>query len=448
MSGRTSSMILLASIYPIGSHLGGWRHPDAYPEPAMNMSAIKDIARIAERGRFHSLFMADGNAVRQMDKPALFENAAPADRPAAFEPFTLMGALSQVTEHIGLVVTATTTYDEPYLMARRFASLDHLSSGRAVWNVVTGAFPGDSLNFGSEDLPSREVRYSRSIEFLEVCKGLWDSWASDAFPQDKGSGRFLDSTKVHTLHHVGDHFRVKGPLNVARSPQGYPVILMAGQSEPGREMAAKHADAIFTVALSKQESIAIYQDIKARMSKYGREPHELKVIPMLRANVAKTHDEALELYRYLNTLIAPELGVQYLSAELKHDLSAYPIDGPLPDLSSEVHGVTSIRAGIYSYAKERSLSIRETYQRMLVAEEEPPFTGTGEEVADQMQDWYESGACDGFNLSAPVLPMGLDNFVDLVIPELQRRGIFHDEYEEGTVRQQWGLRIPVNSNFQ
>jgi FMN-dependent oxidoreductase (nitrilotriacetate monooxygenase family) len=332
-------------------------------------------------------------------------------------------------------------------MARKLASLDHLSGGRAVWNVVTGSYPGDSVNFGNDDLPDRASRYERSMEFLEVCKGLWDSWADDAFPQDKATGKFLDSTRVHTLDDRGKFFTVKGPLNVARSPQGYPVIFMAGQSDPGREMAAKHADCLFTVAATKEESIEVYDDVKSRMAKYGREPEELKIIPAVRANVAETHEAALALNRELNALIAPDLAVQYLSSEVKEDLSKYPIDGPLPDLSAEAHGVTSGRKSIYEYASARGMTIRQTAEHLLQSEPEPPFTGTADEVVDEMQDWFESGACDGFNVGGPTAPLGLTRFVDLAVPELQRRGLHHSEYSGGTLREQWGLKIPVNPNF-
>jgi FMN-dependent oxidoreductase (nitrilotriacetate monooxygenase family) len=382
-----------------------------------------------------------------MEKKALFENVAGSDRPASFEPFTLMAALSQVTEHIGLFVTATTTYDEPYLMARRFASLDHLSDGRAVWNVVTGSYSGDALNFGDDDLPDRHVRYERSIEFLDVCKGLWDSWADDAFPQDKASGKFLDSTRVHTLNHEGKHFNVKGPLNVARSPQGYPIICMAGQSDPGREMAAKHADCLLITASDMNESIEVYNDVKSRLAKYGRDPRDLKIVTGVKANVAETHQQAVDFYKELNKLIAPELAVQYLSSEVKEDLSGYPIDGPLPDLSSEVQGVTSIRKSIYEHAVAHNYTIRQTYEHLLASEDEPPFTGTAAEVVDELQEWFEAGACDGFMVSGPTVPYSLESFVTLAVPELQRRGLHRQEYEPGTLREQWGLPTPRNPYF-
>jgi FMN-dependent oxidoreductase (nitrilotriacetate monooxygenase family) len=440
----SGQMILVTGVYPVGSHLAGWRHPSAYPEIVMNLDAMIDLAQLAENGKFHALFLADGNAVRQMETPELFESPGPSDRPASFEPTTVMAAISQHTSRIGMFATSTTTYDEPYLVARRFSSLDHISKGRAIWNVVTGSFPGDSLNFGKDDLPDRQTRYAKSMEFLEVCKGLWDSWAPDAFPQDKQSGQFLDSTKVRNLNHSGEYFTVKGPLNLARSPQGYPVLFMAGQSEPGREMAAKHADCLFSVAATKEESVAVYNDIKSRMAKYGRHPDELKIIPGIRANVAETRDEALALYAELNALISPRLGVQYLSSNLHFDVSGYDVDGPLPELPAEILGVTSIRDSLVANSRRHGYSIRQTYEHLLANEATPPFTGTASEVVDEMQEWFEAGACDGFNVNMPTQPLGLARFVESAIPELQRRGLFHLDYEGQTVREELGLPVPVS----
>jgi N-acetyl-S-(2-succino)cysteine monooxygenase len=443
-------MILATNVYPVGGHLGGWRHPDSFDEVVMNFDAVKSIAQLAERGKFHCLFLADGNAVRQMEKRVLFENVAPSDRPASFEPFTLMGALSQATDHIGLFVTATTTYEQPYLLARRFASLDHLSHGRAVWNVVTGSYEGDSVNFGEDELPDRTVRYSRSIESLEVCKELWDSWADDAFPQDKATGKFLDSTRVRTIDHRGENFRVKGPLNVARSPQGWPVIFMAGQSDPGREMAAKHADAMFASARTKEQAQEVYADVKSRMAKYGRDPEHLKIIPGVGVNVAPTREEALALNRDLNRWIAPDLAVAHLSAQLHFDLSGYPVDGPLPaELEQEARGVTSIRKNLYEHATKHGLSILQAAEYLHADRPNPPFTGTPEEVVDELQDWFESRACDGFMIGSLTVPTSLERFVDLAVPELQRRGLYHADYAKGTLREAWGLELHTsNPHFQ
>ncbi len=441
-------MILTTNVYPVGGHMGGWRHPSAYPKTVMNLDAFLDIARIAEEGKFQSLFLADGNAVRQMENPRHFESPMPSDRAASFEPTTVMAAISQHTRHIGLFVTSTTTYDQPYLLARRLASLDHLSGGRTLWNVVTGAYPGDSVNFGDEALPDRAERYARSEEFLEVCKGLWESWEEDAFLQEKATGRFLDATKVRTLDHKGTYFAVKGPLNVARCPQGRPVLFMAGQSEPGREMAAKHVDCMYTAARTMENSIALYNDMKSRLAKYGRAPEELKLIPGMMVNVAETRREALELYAELNTYVSIDLGVMYLSAQVGFDLEPYDVDGPLPEeLAEEAHGVTSFRSVIWEHArKQPRFTIRQAVEYKFRSEEIPPFTGSATEVVDELEEWFESGACDGFNILPPTAPLSLRRFVDLAVPELQRRGLFHEEYSGANLREELGLPVPSRSH--
>lgn len=440
-------MVLITSVYPIGGHLAGWRHPDAYDEFLMNFDAVKEVAQIAERGKFHATFLADGNAVRQMDKPKLFESPGGSDRPVSFEPFTLMAALAQYTEHIGLFVTATTTYEEPYLIARRLSSLDHLSGGRAIWNIVTGSYAGDAYNFGTKDLPDRETRYARSQEFVDVCKKLWDSWGEGTLLHDKDAGRALDASKVRTIDHHGEFFDVQGPLNLTRAPQGYPVLFLAGQSEPGREMAAKHADCLFGVARTKEEGVEVYKDIKGRMAKYGRHPDELKICPAIRPVVAPTREQALALLDELNELVTPDHGVEFLSSHLHFDLSGYDIDGPLPELPDDVVGVRSIRDALVAHIRAENMTIREAYKYELAHGKTPPFTGTPEEVADEMQEWFEAGACDGFNIIPAIHPAGLNDIVDLLIPELQRRGIFHEDYKGGTLREELGLPIPANQYF-
>jgi FMN-dependent oxidoreductase (nitrilotriacetate monooxygenase family) len=413
----------------------------------MNLDHAIETARTAERGKFDLLFLADGNAVRQMDKPTLFAANSPSDRPAVFEPVTLLAAISQFTSHIGLLATATTTYDEPYLVARRFASLDHLSKGRACWNIVTTSYPDASLNFSRTEHMARELRYERAHEFVEVAKGLWDSWADDAFVQDRASGRFLDPSRVRVLNHKGKHFQVKGPLNVARCPQGYPLLFSAGQSEEGRELAARHADCLFAVTNTKQAGQAFYADMKGRLEKYGRRPDSLRILPGAAAYVGRTAAEADELYEELQALIAPELGVPYLSKLVEMDLSPYPLDGKLPDLSAEVAGIASFRNAIAEMAERDDLTIRQTYERVLPSMGHVLFKGDPKQVADQMEDWYTSKACDGFNITMPVMPRSLNDFVTFVIPELQRRGLFRTEYRGNTLREVMGLPVPVNPNF-
>ncbi len=438
-------MIHLATIPNlVGGHLGGWRHPDAFDNPVMNLDAFVEMARIAERGKLDAVFLADGNGVRDMDRPALFAANFPSARPAGFEPTTLLSAVSVLTQHIGVVATATTTYDEPYAVARRFASMDAISGGRAGWNLVTGSNPGDALNFGRAEHVARTDRYARAQEFHDVVVGLWDSWAADAFPQDKSTGQFLDPARVRTLDHHGDHFTVKGPLNVARSVQGHPVVFMAGQSAPGMELAARSADALFGAGSTKQDCQAAYADIKGRMAKYGRAPDTLKILPGISVFVGRTAAEADELYEQLQSLISPALGVHYLSKMVTKDLEGLPLDGPLPDLPAEVVGGSSLRRYIIDMARRDALTIRQTYQRVLPSIGAPIFKGTAKQVADEMEDWVADAAADGFTLLCPVQPRGLTDIVDLVIPELQRRGLFRTEYTSTTLRGHLGLPTPAS----
>jgi FMN-dependent oxidoreductase (nitrilotriacetate monooxygenase family) len=440
-------MILMTGLLGLGGHLGGWRHPDSWNDTVMNLEHAIEIAQTAERGKLDLLFLADGNAVRQMENPALFAANSPSDRPAVFEPVTLLTAVAMHTRHIGLLATATTTYEEPYLLARKFASLDHLSKGRACWNIVTTSNPGDSLNFGRTEHVARDVRYERALEFIDICKGLWDSWAPDAFLQNKDTGQYLDPAKVHTLNHVGKFFSVKGPLNVARCPQGYPVMFTAGQSEGGRELAASTADCLFSLTDTKEKGQAFYADIKGRMAKYGRAPDTLRIVPGCGVYVGRTAAEADELYEELQSLISPALGVHYLSKSVKMDLSPFPIDGPMPDLSAEIVGIASFRQSIAEMAKRDNLTIRQTYQRVLPSMGHPVFKGNAKQVADEIEDWYTSKACDGFNVLTPLLPRGLNDLVDLVVPELQRRGLFRKEYTGKTLRENMGLPVPQNPYF-
>ena len=438
---------LMTGLLGLGGHLGGWRHRDAWSDQVMNLDHAIELAQTAERGKFDLLFLADGNAVRQMDKPALFAANSPSDRPAVFEPITLLTAVSQHTNCIGLLATATTTYDEPYSLARRFASLDHLSKGRACWNIVTTSYPEDSLNFSRTEHVAKDVRYDRAREFVSVAKGLWDSWAEDAFVQNKATGQFLDPTRVRVLDHAGKHFQVKGPLNVARMPQGYPVLFMAGQSEDGRELAAQHADCVFAVTNTKAAGQAFYADLKGRLGRYGRSPDSLRILPGAAVYVGRSAAEADELFEELQALIAPSLGVPYLSKLVEMNLSGYPLDGPLPDLSSETLGIAAFRKTIAEMAVRDNLTIRQTYERVLPSMGHVTFTGTAKDVADQMEDWYTSKAADGFNVTMPVLPRCLNDFVSLVIPELQRRGLFRTEYQGRTLRERMGLPTPENPYF-
>jgi FMN-dependent oxidoreductase (nitrilotriacetate monooxygenase family) len=437
---------LITGLHSVGNHPAGWRHPDAWPDTCMNLEYVIETAKIAERGKIDMLFISDGNGVAQMETPELFEANCLTSKPAVFEPVTLLSALAMHTKHIGLLATATTTYEEPYTLARKFASLDHLSKGRACWNIVTTSNELDSHNFGKEEHLARYDRYERAREFVEVCKGLWDSWAEDAFLQDKATGRYLDISKVRLLNHKGKHFSVRGPLNVARCPQGYPILFSAGQSEPGRELAAAMADCMFAATPTKQQAIKLLDDVKGRMAKYGRAPHELRVLPGAVVYVGRTAAEADEKFEELQSLITPTIGVKNLSHYVSMDLSKYPIDGPFPDLLESNTG-TSRRYAIAELAKRENLTIRQTYLRMLPSFGHVVMKGDGKHVADQIEDWYTSKACDGFNIHVGMQPGGLTSFVDHVIPELQRRGLFRKEYEGKTLRETMGFPMPVNPYF-
>ena len=437
-------MVLGFTAGALGGHLGGWRHRDSFPTTTMQLNCMVEMAQIAERGKLDMMFLADGNGVRQMDKPALFAANSPSDRPAVFEPVTLFAALAQHTRHIGLVATTTTTYEEPFSIARKFASLDHLSGGRAGWNLVTTQYVEDAKNFGRDEHMGRIDRYDRARESLDVVRALWDSWATDAFVQDKSTGQYLDPARVRLTNHRGRHFAVKGPLNVARTPQGQPVVFMAGQSEAGKELAAYGGEGLFGTASSKAQAQEEYADIKGRMPKYGRPPEALKILPALSVFVGRTSAEADTLYEELQALISPSLAVSYLSKLVGFDVTDAPLDGPMPASPGENVGGTAIGRSVLDMAAREGLSVRGTYERVLPSMGGNMVKGNPVEVADMMEDWYASKACDGFMLSMPVQPRSLHDFVELVVPELQRRGLRPPDYRGSYLRDNMGLACPVD----
>ena len=428
----------------LGGHLGGWRHRDSFATTTMQLQCMVEMAQIAERGGIDMMFLADGNGVRQMDRPELFAANSPSDRPAVFEPVTLFAAVAQHTKHIGLVATTTTTYEEPFSIARKFASLDHLSAGRAGWNLVTTQYVEDSKNFGHDEHMGRVDRYERAQESLDVVRKLWDSWATDAFLQDKSTGRYLDPSRVRTINHRGANFAVKGPLNVARTPQGQPVVFMAGQSDAGKELAAYGGEGLFGTASSKVQAQAEYADIKGRMPKYGRPPEALKILPALSVFVGRTAAEADALFEELQGLISPTLAVNYLSKLVGFDVTGADLDGPMPQSPGESVGGTAIGRSVIDMAEREGLSVRATYERVLPSMGGNTVKGDPVQVADMMEDWYASKACDGFMLSMPVQPRSLRDFVELVVPELRRRGLRPPEYIGPTLRDNMGLAHPVD----
>jgi N-acetyl-S-(2-succino)cysteine monooxygenase len=424
-----------------GHHVAAWRYPDAEPTEVLNFSFYKKLAQTAERGKFDMIFLADGYAVSESFSQAVTQTVQV--RP---EPITLLSALSAVTENIGLAATVSTTYNEPFHVARKFASLDHLSGGRAAWNVVTSSNHAEALNFNADSHLLHELRYERAEEFLDVVTGLWDSWEDDAFLYDKQQAAFADRNKLHPLNHKGKWFSVKGPLNVARPVQGYPVIIQAGSSEPGKELAARTAEVIFTAWQTLEEAQRFYADVKGRLAQYGRHPDELKIMPGVFPIIGRTEEEANEKQALLRELIPQEAGVSLLSNLISFDLSPYPVDGPLPELPhlEQINGGKSRFKLLKDLAEREGLTIRQLYQRIAGARGHREIKGTPVQIADQLEEWFVNGAADGFNIMAPYLPGGLEDFVDLVVPELQRRGLFRTEYTGSSLRDNLGLERPEN----
>ena len=440
-------MILAANANAQGSHVGEWRHPDAWDRPAANIGNAVRLARIAEAGKFDLLFLADGNGVRNMDKPDLFAATSPSDRPGVLEPVTLLSALAMVTTHIGLVATATTTCDEPYHVARRFASLDHISGGRAGWNLVTTSNPGDALNFNHDAHVPREQRYGRAMEFATVVKGLWDSWADDAFPQDRASGRFLDPARVRALNHKGAHFTVAGPMNAPRPVQGHPVIFNAGQSEAGRELSAAHADCVFAIEGTIGRAKLLYADLRARLARHGRQPDDLKILSGVTICAAETDGEAEALMRDLDALVPDAVALDYLAKMTGMRVADLAPDQPMPAPAEEHLGPTGIGKAIVAMAQSEGLTVRQTARRILPQMAGNMIVGSARRVADVMEEWYRGAACDGFMIAAPVAPTGLERFIRLVVPELRRRGLVRADYAGTTLRENLGLTRPSNRHF-
>ncbi|MGN8114842.1 LLM class flavin-dependent oxidoreductase [Labrys sp. 22185] len=431
-----------AFMRPASIHTGAWRYPGAWPDANFNFAHLKHLAQRLESARFDAFFMADHLAVLNMPVEALKRSHTV----TSFEPFTLLSALSAVTEHIGLVATASTTFDAPYHVARRFASLDHLSGGRAGWNIVTTSNPDAALNFGLDDHMGHDERYRRAREFYDVVTGLWDSWADDAFIRDVESGLYFDPDKLHVLGHKSEYLSVRGPLNIARPVQGWPVIVQAGSSEPGRQLAAETAEAVFTAPPNLAEGRRFYADVKGRMARLGRDRDHMKILPAAFVVVGDSVEEAKAKRARLDSLVHYDSAIASLSIALGHDVSGFDPDGRLPPIP-ETNANKSGRERVLQLAESEGLTVRQLAQR-LGGYAGLAFVGTPASIADEMAEWLESEGSDGFNVMFPYLPGGLDDFVDKVVPVLQERGLFRREYEGRTLRENLGLPRPENRFFR
>jgi FMN-dependent oxidoreductase (nitrilotriacetate monooxygenase family) len=433
---------LAAFMRPASIHTGAWRYPGAFPDANFNLAHMKRFAQTLERGRFDAFFMADHLAVLNMPVEALRRSHTV----TSFEPLTLLSALAMVTERIGLIATASTTFDLAYHIARRFASLDHLSGGRAGWNIVTTSNPDAALNFGLEEHVEHDERYRRAREFHDVVTGLWDSFADDAFVRDVESGTFFDPARMHVLDHKGEHLSVRGPLNIARPVQGWPVIVQAGASEAGRQLAAETAEAVFAAHGTLASAQSFYADVKGRMERLGRNRDHMKILPGAFVVLGDTVAEARAKRRHLDSLVHFESAVASLSIALGHDASGFDPDRPLPDDIPPTNQSHSSRERVIELARRERLTVRELAQR-LGGFAGLSFVGTPASIADEMEAWLAGEACDGFVVMFPYLPAGLDDVVDRLVPELQRRGLFRREYEGPTLRDNLGLPRPANRFF-
>jgi alkanesulfonate monooxygenase len=430
-----------AFVHETGQHVAAWRHPGAYTGAGVDFAQAMDVARTAERGKFDLLFLADGAAVSVFGSD---DARGRMGKVVKFEPITLLSALAAVTRHLGLVATATTTYNEPYTLARQFASLDQISGGRAGWNLVTSNNEAEAFNYNRDQHSAHADRYDRAVEFADVVTGLWDSWEDDAFIRDQESGVFFDPAKLHTPNHKGKHFSVRGPLNVARSPQGRPVLVQAGASDTGRELAARTAELVFTAQTTFEQGREFYSDVRSRLARYGRSQDNVKIMPGFYPVVGRTESEAREKFDFLQSLIQPSVGLSVLEHTIGvHDLEKYPLDGPVPEMP-DTNGPLSRQRLLLEAARRDKLTLWELCLLNAGPRGHLMAVGTPAQIADVMEHWFRDGAADGFNVMPAWLPGSLNDFVDLVIPELQRRGLFRTEYEGMTLRENLGLPRPAN----
>jgi len=436
-------MRLAAYYNPTGHHVASWRHPRAQKDASFNIKHYVEIAQTAERAKFDLLFLADANATREAAVEAISRSV---QFVAHFEPMTLLSALAMVTEKIGLIGTVSTSWNEPYHIARKFASLDHISNGRSGWNIVTSGQDAEARNFGRDKAYEHHERYVRAREVVKIVLGLWDSWEDDAFVIDTESGLYYQPDKRHDLNWETDLFKVKGPLNVPRPVQGYPVLVQAGGSDDGRETAAMFAEAIFSPHLNIPAAKAYYDDVKGRMKKYGRNPDHCKILPGLSVICRATQEEAEEDYQHLQSLIHPIVGREMLNTMLggRVDLTKVDMDGPLPDMPDHDGGHY---ASLLDMARRDNMTVRQLAMHAAGARAKNVIKGSPEFIADYMQEWFEAECCDGFTIMPAYIPGALDDFCEMVVPILQKRGLFRTEYEGATLREHLGVPRPANQHI-
>ncbi len=418
-----------------GSNMASWRHPNAVADGPINLDYYRKLTRKAEAAKLDFVFFGDGLFISEKSHP-IFLNR--------FEPLTLLAALAMDTTHIGLAATLSTSYSDAFTVARQFSSIDHISDGRAGWNIVTSPLEGSALNYSKPEHPQHDLRYRMADEYVEITMGLWDSWEDDAFTRDKESGVFFDPEKMHRLNHEGEFFSVQGPLNISRSKQGRPVLIQAGSSEAGKNFASKVADAVFTGQSSLEGAAEFYRDVKERAARHGRDPNEILILPGCAPIVGRTPQEAEKKYQEIANLVVIEDALNYLGRYFNDmDFSPYGLDDPFPELGDFArNGWESTTDRIKQFVKDENLTLRQMALRSTTPK--PAFMGTPDQIADTMQAWFETGAADGFMMNAAVLPDGFNDFIDHVLPILKDRGLFRTEYESDTLHGNLGLPIPAN----
>lgn len=432
MSSSRNEMVLGLFLAGYGHHVSSWRSPDVNEKGPMDLEHLIHISKLAEEAKFDLLFLADSLFISEKSHPNIISR---------FEPLTLLSVLSTHTKEIGLAATASTTYTEPFHTARAFSSLDHLSHGRAAWNIVTSSIEQTAQNFNGTRHMEHELRYERAEEFVDVAKQLWDSWNSDALIRNRNTGEFVNSDAFNPINHEGKHFSVKGPLNISKSPQGYPFLIQAGSSPTGTTLASKVADAVFTAQSDLSKAQEFYKVLKSKTADAGRNPDAVAVMPGIFPVLGKTQEEAERNYQALQDLILPEVGLPILREYIKQDLNDIPLDTKFTDINFEstAEGVKSRFEVIYNDAENNDLTLEEVYKKVAGSRGHNIFVGTPEGLADELESWFKNEGCDGFNIMPPALPVQFELFVREVVPILIKRGLFKSEYRSGTLREKFGL---------